>query len=276
MPEKAKSVLIEYLNERKILLDRLKRLLLSDQRIAASWLAGSLGRGAGDELSDLDLWVVVKDEFISQMVSLRRDYAAQIGSPALFVDAPQNAPLGGGYLAVGYEAPAAPHLVDWYWQPHSRAFLPGHIGLLFDRAGLVRQDASPRFSNRRAPDELLNSPDHFISFFWMMLLIAAKYVCRRSAETDALLDILRAPFRQAADFLELSDSNLPTGDAPLPDFPAGKDFRERLHFLCQSAEGMRGFMAKISLMGYAVPDQIVPGALRYLDLVDHLLPGNED
>ncbi len=42
-------------------LRRITDVLERDERVRAAWLAGSLGRGAGDELSDLDLVVVVAE-----------------------------------------------------------------------------------------------------------------------------------------------------------------------------------------------------------------------
>jgi predicted nucleotidyltransferase len=47
--------------EREALLERLVGLFSGDSRFVAAFLTGSLGRGAGDDLSDLDLWTVAED-----------------------------------------------------------------------------------------------------------------------------------------------------------------------------------------------------------------------
>jgi hypothetical protein len=107
--------------------------------VKASWLFGSLGRGDGDALSDFDLWVVVDDDRIEDIAAQPRLFSAQFDNPVLFLDAPQNAPEGGDCLMTCYDAPTAPHIVDCYWQPYSRAFVPGQVRLLFDRAGLVHR-----------------------------------------------------------------------------------------------------------------------------------------
>jgi len=48
--------------ERDILLQRAQAVLAQDSRVSAAWLFGSLGRGDADELSDLDLFIIVADE----------------------------------------------------------------------------------------------------------------------------------------------------------------------------------------------------------------------
>src|SRR5437868_5689604 len=102
--------------ERAALLQRAIALLKADERVCAAWLFGSLGRGDADDLSDLDLWVVVEDEHIEEIVAARRDYVARLAEPLLMEEAPQNAPAGGGYLLALYGGDGGPHQVDWYWQ----------------------------------------------------------------------------------------------------------------------------------------------------------------
>ena len=48
--------------EQQSLIGNIVNELSSDQRVMAAWLAGSLGRGAGDEFSDVDVWLIVGDE----------------------------------------------------------------------------------------------------------------------------------------------------------------------------------------------------------------------
>ena len=96
-----------------------------------------MGRGDEDELSDLDLWVILNNVDIECIIARPPKYTSQIGNPVLSLEAPQNAPQGGAYLMTCYDAPIAPHIVDWYWQPQSLAYIPGQVRLLFDKVGLV-------------------------------------------------------------------------------------------------------------------------------------------
>lgn len=120
-------------DERAALLQRALEVLREDRRVVAAWLFGSLGRGDADDLSDIDLWVVVSDEHMEAVHSTRREYVGSLGEPILIEEAPQNAPSGGAYLLVLYGGVAGPHQVDWYWQPQSSAFIPQDTRLLFDR-----------------------------------------------------------------------------------------------------------------------------------------------
>src|SRR5262245_48960355 len=88
--------------ERGVLLEQAVAALESDSRVVAAWLIGSLGRGDSDELSDLDLWVVVEDVHIGEVVAGRRECVARVAKPVLVEEAPQNGPPGGGYLLVLY------------------------------------------------------------------------------------------------------------------------------------------------------------------------------
>ncbi|HUZ01769.1 MAG TPA: hypothetical protein VMU89_15575 [Thermomicrobiaceae bacterium] len=93
-------------DERQALLDRAVEMLAADRRVAAAWLVGSLGRDAADDLSALDLWVVVEDDHMAAIAADRRAFAARIGRPVLVQEAPRNAPPGGAYLLVLYHGEA--------------------------------------------------------------------------------------------------------------------------------------------------------------------------
>src|SRR2546423_11953623 len=122
--------------EREGLKRRAVDLLKGDHRVIAAWLFGSLGRGDADDLSDLDLWVVVADEQIGEVVRERQEYVARLDEPVLIEEAPQNAPSGGGYLLVLYGGQAGPPQVDWDWQARSDARRPEQTCPLFDRVGI--------------------------------------------------------------------------------------------------------------------------------------------
>lgn len=80
--------------ERDASLDVLVRHLARDPDVLAVWLEGSLGRGTADDLSDLDLGVVVED---GRMPAIAGDPGGAVRSvveTSLEIPAPANAPPG--------------------------------------------------------------------------------------------------------------------------------------------------------------------------------------
>ncbi len=265
MIQKTSALLQAYQQERDDLLQGIVQQLQQDSRITAAWLIGSLGRGNGDQLSDLDLWLMVTQDTINQLVNERRSFTAQFGAPVLFVEAPQNGPAGGGFLDVCYDAPTAPHLVDWIWQPDTLTFPPGQAMVLFDRVRLARHVEAVQFTNQPASAEFLSTPMHFISFFWMMLMVTAKHVARQSPRVDELLNITLPPFHQALNFISSAGTplHISTDDLSVSGEP-GSD----LQYLRQLAIKMQAMMVVINEMGYPTPEKIVPGAFRFLEMIN--------
>ena len=111
----------------------------------------------------------------------------QLGLPLLILDAPQNAPPYGVYHMALYDGQYGPHQVDWYWQPRAFARIPQQTRLLFDRVGLPISDSPPHFDYQpvpeRDPHEVCTQQ---VNFFWVMLLIAAKYVARFPPTTASI------------------------------------------------------------------------------------------
>lgn len=95
--------------ERSVLLGRIVNHLKEDQRVCAAWLSGSVSRGDHDGLSDLDLYVVVTDESVSDLVENRLANAARPARPVLVMDNVANAPPDGAYLLVFYEGEVGPN-----------------------------------------------------------------------------------------------------------------------------------------------------------------------
>jgi len=52
-----------------------------------------LGRGAGDDLSDIDLWIVVDDDCIDSIVAAPDGFVRAIGGTIMEIHAPANAPM---------------------------------------------------------------------------------------------------------------------------------------------------------------------------------------
>ena len=58
-----------YRTNRNELLQHILAVLRTDERFVAAWLTGSLGRNEADDLSDLDLSVVVADAYTHRLCS---------------------------------------------------------------------------------------------------------------------------------------------------------------------------------------------------------------
>ena len=266
MAMKSAALLDHYLEERNQLLKTISELLERDPRVKAAWLFGSMGRGDEDALSDIDLWVIVDDDQIANVIAHSHQFASQIGDPVLLLEVLRNAPEGGAYMMACYDAPVAPHIVDWYWQPQSLAYISGQVRLLFDKVGLIHKDQPIQFPGRPANEENPELPIQFISFFWMMLMIAAKYVCRFPWEEEMeLLPLLVDPMVKAQHFIG-QDSILSLQNLPHHQLPG-----EKLQLLHTLADQMCKIMAAISEQGEAVPSLITPGVYRYLKLIDLIL-----
>lgn len=260
------NLLDKYLEERNQQLGAITARLENDPSVKAAWLIGSLGRGDGDALSDIDLWVVVEDDPLKRIIKQPRQFTAQIGNPILFLDAPQNAPEGGAYLMACYDGVVAPHIVDWYWQPFSSASLPGQVRYLFDRAGLARRDQPVRFADAAANMEMVKRPMHFISFFWMMLMISAKHTYRAPwDETLPFLPYLLDPMGSAQRFLDRDEVR------DVIQIPSSRLPGEKVALLRQLANQMSDLMIRISDKGEDVPTAVLPGIDRYLNFLDLIL-----
>jgi predicted nucleotidyltransferase len=253
--------------ERGQLVARASELLMADPQVSAAWLFGSLGRGDEDELSDIDLFVIVRDADHPAFVAERYALMAHLGEPLLILEAPQNWPPGGVYNMALYAATEGPLQVDWYWVRQSVGAIPSETRLLFDRANLPRLTTPTQFDYAPVPDrppEEIATQD--VNLFWVMLLIAAKYLARLPNEqvipppVDAL--------RRTAEFAGVARDGLPTIE-PTPTDPLA-----RLAALRTLAQQMEEMMPAVIAHGGRVPIQIVPAAQRYLDLIEAILRPN--
>lgn len=254
--------------EREALLWRATDLLAADRRVVAAWLGGSLGRGEADDLSDLDLWVAVADEDCPTVVAGRREYASRFGRPLLVLEAPQNAPAGGGYLLTLYGGKAGPLQVDWYWQPRSTARMPRQARVLFDRAGLAQEEPpAPLTQHERAA-----RVSERVAFFWAMAAITAKKIARGQpwaalallSTVARTLDGVRALLGDDAGQAGYEDRR---SDSP-PAEPAAQ-----LAGLRALAREMESLTPRALALGAEVPAEVVPQAYRFFDLADALLNG---
>lgn len=259
-----------YRRGRDRLLERIGRLLAGDSRVRAAWLWGSLGRGGADALSDLDVWVVVADEYVAELAAQRHTFVARAGRPLLTVEAPQNAPVKGAYLLALYPGEAGPHQVDWYWQAESAAQVPPGTRMLVERVSLPRSDAGPRFPGaaegvERTPAEQIA---HQVAFFWAMMPVVAKYVAH-SPRRDGieLLELVRAPLAEVREFLGAAAAD-GTDDVTADR----RDPAKKLATLRAMVDEMDRLMPEAARQGVPVPAPDVARQCRlYLDLVEAIV-----
>ena len=73
-----------FVGARNAVIDRLRTLATTDERIAACWLQGSLADGSADALSDIDAYVAVPDAQFEAVFAERRALVERLGE-ALFI-----------------------------------------------------------------------------------------------------------------------------------------------------------------------------------------------
>jgi hypothetical protein len=162
-----------------------------------------------------------------------------------------------------YDMPTGPHQVDWYWQPQSLAYIPSETAVLFDRIGLASIDKPIHFPNREPVKEIVENPLHFISFFWAMLLITAKYVIRKPQDEEMeLLPYVLHPFHKTQQML---------GQNPTTNQMPQRTGQEKMAILRSLADEMCKFMPQIEARGYAVPDAALTAVYKFLDLAEETL-----
>ena len=267
--------------EHEALLQLAQTVLQADQRVVAAWLFGSVGCRTADVFSDLDIWVIVKDEYIETVSSERQSYAAQLDRPVLLLESPGNAPTGGAYLMALYPGRAGMHQVDWYWQQQSDASLPRHTVLLFDRAGIPQDSRQEQLDPPGTPTPLTQQEraqhaTQLSTFFWAMSNIAVKSVLRHQAwMAVGHLERLRGLVDGIKRMLGLNtvqEGHEEWRTALLP--PVHRV--EQMAMLRAIAQEMEHLTSTIELIGGHVPSRAIPYVFDFLDLADTLIQQEEE
>ncbi len=172
-----------YVTSRQLLLDKITLALSRDERFIAAWLTGSFSREEEDELSDLDLTVVVADAYSNLLCRRERQVSSstiperlalfnQFGQPAVIHENNKNAPEGGTFTFTLYAGSAL--MVDWTLVPQANVQRPEHSRLLFDKVGilLAHPDVVDDIEKR------MERISELCAFFWMMIAITIKYIYR--------------------------------------------------------------------------------------------------
>jgi predicted nucleotidyltransferase len=252
--------------ERDTLLAHAVEILQADDRVGAAWLFGSIGRGAADAWSDIDLWIVVADEYIAGLSDERHAFLSRLGTLLLTSKAPQNAPVGGAYLAGVYSGAYGPHVLDCYWQPQSGAARPPDTLLLFDKVGVPL--GTPLAAERGLESSEQARQD--VAFFWMMSTIVGKNIARRrSWEVLNLLSFLWSVSARI-EWLIGGRTSYPTY-RDSPPFPAPIKAADQLAALRGLIAGMEALVERTPALQDAVSSDTVTQVALYLDTIDSLV-----
>ena len=173
----------DYATARERLLKAIVDSLSSDERCIAAWLSGSFGRDEADEVSDLDVQVVISERYVSALcarpwmtagrtIPERLELFRRFGEPAIIHENHHNAPGTGTMTHVTYRDTAL--VVDWILLPAREAIRPEPSRLLLDKVGIaVAESPAPE-----PVEERQRRIEERAAFFWMMVMVGAKYLIR--------------------------------------------------------------------------------------------------
>jgi Predicted nucleotidyltransferases len=172
-----------YLQSREALLRQITEELSRDERFVAAWLSGSYGRNEADEVSDLDLNLVVADSHSKLLCNRQEQVSHQttaerlaifrkFGEIALIHENNNNAPENGTFTFVLYSGSAL--MVDWVIMPQMNAARPYQSVLLFDKENIP--NSSP--PTLEELEEGKKAVTEQWAFFWMMAAVTIKYIIR--------------------------------------------------------------------------------------------------
>lgn len=162
-----------FMEARAAILERITTTLKSDERFVAAWLAGSFGRGEQQWFSDLDLHVIVADEYSETLCAQpwasgartteeRLALFQQFGEPAVVFDAHANNLIGGTFTYVLYQESALN--VDWMLIPESVAHLESPAIMLFSKKELP----APPMEEPLSVNQCVEHASMYVGFFWMI------------------------------------------------------------------------------------------------------------
>lgn len=166
---------------RAALLERMVAVLRADERFAAAWLIGSLGRGEEDNYSDVGLVVVVAHPHGAALCARpwrsagrttpeRLALIRQLGggaAPVVVHDAHVNAPEGGTHTNVTFDD--GTHL-DLCLVPLDSALRPVQSRLLFEQVPITVEPAP-----RETLEQRRELAAQRMALFWIMAMSTAKY-----------------------------------------------------------------------------------------------------
>ncbi len=177
------ALLQAYADRRDAFLKQVVADLQTDPRFVAAWLAGSFGRGEADLVSDLDLHVVVTDDYaLSLLVKPLPVWAnstperlallQRFGTPVIVHENHWNAICEGTFTYCEY---ADLVKVDWTLMAHAKAIRPHFTRLLFEHSPIPYAPAPQPETLEVRKVELAEQ----VGYFWLMTASGCKYLIRK-------------------------------------------------------------------------------------------------
>ncbi|RIK51708.1 MAG: hypothetical protein DCC57_10565 [Chloroflexi bacterium] len=257
--------------------NRLETLLHQDSRLSAAWWFGSYARGNSDALSDFDLWLVVDDRHLDQLVAERHRYITQLDRPAMVLEVWGNAPDPGAYLMANYLIEGGLYQVDWYWQAAHQARLPCDGRVIIDRMGLAPAPelvtidfarGSQAYGEHR-PDERHVRLSFNTVFFWSMVPIVAKKIARR--ELDVANSMLGRLVPMVNTIAALLDTPPYEPAAPITHENATESALHQIAALRRISAAMQAIEPAIAAAGAEVPNAIHAPIYAQIDRIDQMI-----
>jgi predicted nucleotidyltransferase len=259
------GLLRSYAEERNAFHASLLESLNRDGDVVAAWRWGSFGTPRADELSDLDLWIVVPDGYLAKHQSGPLPQASLARRPLLLLDVPRNYPIDGRYLLTLYEGEIGPHQVDWYWQEESAAVAPPEATLVVERRPIPRSTRPPSFPGGQ-PSESATAQEGLgrqVTFFFAMVPAVAKQVARQPGQQDwPLAEVLLSSLSEVADTSGISINSIPRAGEWRGSDPNGK-----LEVLESCVRSMGLIWSEVEQRELEVPDSsVVQQCQRFIEL----------
>jgi hypothetical protein len=185
--------------------ERFQAACARDPRVVAAFLGGSLAAANADEHSDLDLYVVAREEDCAALVEARVEFVAGFGEPAFVGVTRDFEGLGFDMLHFVLASGACGEVAI----THAGSFRSSHGGphrVLVDKAGVLSGVEFPRAS--RTPEQARAATERALSWFWLHLIGLQKALARERPWVahhqlerlrSCLLEILAAAALPAAD-----------------------------------------------------------------------------
>jgi hypothetical protein len=240
---------------RAAFLARLTDALRADGRIVALWLFGSLGRGDGDALSDVDATAAVEDGAAAVLCARpwrsaghttpeRLALLRRCGEVVLTHDVHANAPEGGTQTNAVYADGVS---LDLNLVPLARARRPAETRLLFERRPVPAvPPAAETLAQRR------HQIGQTVALFWIMTLVTAKYRLRGwDVSAQSTLTQLRG---QVASVRRLIAGEAPRFRRLAPDVPLAATPEAQAAALRALADEMEALLPAARRLGADVPE----------------------
>ncbi len=263
---------------RDALLQHILAVLSTHERIVAAWLTGSLARGEGDDLSDLDLSVVVADASTDCLCSCSSVAVTENTSPdrmALYEQFGQTLILredrswlgqGACFNHVSYRETAV--VVDWAFLPQAKAQRPMPSLVLFDKVGIPV--APPSVGESLVDRRAFASRD--VGFFWLMTTVTLKYILRH--DTVAFYGFISALYWAIQDVKKRIIGE--SWQYTRMDYPLVGTMQEQVALVRQFCHEMLTLMPEVAKLGGSIPEDPMSVIEVWLSMVESAEGGEEE